>query len=551
VAPGSTPDTTLVALAARGDERAFEHLFQRHRTDVLAYASRRLRDHGRAEDVVQDVFVSAMRAIVGAAPEDQPVHVRAWLREIARRACIDQWRGTTRRGEISLDAPGGLRTADADRLTDEDSLDRATDDREAVATLRLAFDDLPELQHRILVQRELEGRSVAEIAARLELSTTVVEGQLARGRRTLGRSYRELESGERCVAVRALCDRAAAGPLGVRDRHRIGRHVRGCDGCRRHAHERGVDPRIISGALATRAAAFLPLPLLRRLPLDHPIAGDAAGGLLGAKVLVGAVVLAAGSGGVYAARDARPVPPAASDDASAGAGSSALGLRLRPDGSAVLRVPGDTGLAATAVLPVRAGGADRPARPYLPPWLGDPSGVAVAPGVEVPAAPGVGVAGAPAPGSAPAGTAPSYPPPTGVAPVASSASPSHEAAPSAAAGGTAAGSGTAAADGSPSPTGASSPDAPAEQSSGAGGLVQGLVGTPSAPPEASPPAPQEAGQAEPPAPVASLSDAPGPQAPPASADSPAPEPAAEPSAAVESLLAPLTLLSDGGPDGGA
>ena len=79
----STPDATLVALAADGDGRAFELLFQRHRPDVLAYATRMLRDHGRAEDVVQDVFVSAMRAIVDAPEEQRPVHVRAWLREIA------------------------------------------------------------------------------------------------------------------------------------------------------------------------------------------------------------------------------------------------------------------------------------------------------------------------------------------------------------------------------------------------------------------------------------------------------------------------------------
>jgi RNA polymerase sigma factor (sigma-70 family) len=154
----AAPDAALVARAAQGDERAFELLFQRHRPDVMAYATRMLRDHGRAEDVVQDVFVSAMRAILRAAPEDQPVHVRAWLREIARRACIDQWRGASRRGEVSLDAPERLLAGDALRLADDDSLTRATDDREAVATLRRAFADLPELQHAVLVQRELEGR---------------------------------------------------------------------------------------------------------------------------------------------------------------------------------------------------------------------------------------------------------------------------------------------------------------------------------------------------------------------------------------------------------
>ncbi|MDO9408773.1 RNA polymerase sigma factor, partial [Patulibacter sp.] len=357
----TAPDTTLVGLAARGDERAFELLFQRHRPDVQAYATRMLRDHGRAEDVVQDVFVSAMRAIRGAAPELQPVHVRAWLREIARKACIDQWRGAARRGEVSLDAPDALRADDVLRLSD-DSLTRATDDRHAVATLRRAFDDLPELQHAVLVQRELEGRSIPEIADRLGLTATVVEGQLARARRTLGQSYRELDSGERCVAVRALCDSAVGGRLGVRDRHRLGSHVRGCDGCRRYARSTGVDARLIDRAHLSRASLLLPLPLLRRLPLEPGLAGEAAGGVLGAKALVGAAVLAAGGGGAYVAAvepGPSPAPPAASAGSRA---ASPFGVAVGADGRPVVRVAGSSG--PLSALPV-AGGA----RPFLPPWL--------------------------------------------------------------------------------------------------------------------------------------------------------------------------------------
>ncbi|WP_036726415.1 RNA polymerase sigma factor, partial [Patulibacter minatonensis] len=346
----TTPDASLVTLAAAGDERAFEILFQRHRTDVLAYATRMLRDHGRAEDVVQDVFVSAMRAIVGAAPEQQPKHVRAWLREIARRACIDQWRGSTRRGEVSLDAPERLRPADAHRLSDDDSLARTTDGREAVATLRLAFDDLPELQHAVLVQRELEGRSIAEIAARLEVTPTVVEGQLARGRRALGQAYRELESGQRCVAVRALCDASLGGRLGVRDRHRVGRHVQGCDTCRRYAHESGVDSRLVDRTVLSRASLLLPFPLLRRLSIEHSGAGEAAGGVLGAKVLVGAAVLAAGSGGAYVARVA-PSPKPAPAPTDVPTPAEAAGLRIGPDGRAFVKIALPDGGTAKVTLP--------------------------------------------------------------------------------------------------------------------------------------------------------------------------------------------------------
>jgi RNA polymerase sigma factor (sigma-70 family) len=259
-----------------------------------------LEDHARAEDVVQDVFLSAVGAIRGG---QRPDHVAAWLREIARRACIDQWRQTTRRGEVSLDEPGRLAQGDAARLADDEWLTRVTDDREAVATLRRAFADLPALQHAVLVQRELEGRSPGEIAERLGVSHTVVEGQLARGRRTLARAYRELQSGERCAAARRLCDASLRGRLGVRDRHRLATHLRGCDPCRRHAHAHGVDGTLIPRSLAARATVLLPLPLLRRWSFEAAFAGEAAGGALSTKVLVGAAVLAAGGSGVYAAGD--------------------------------------------------------------------------------------------------------------------------------------------------------------------------------------------------------------------------------------------------------
>jgi RNA polymerase sigma factor (sigma-70 family) len=410
----TTPDASLVALAAGGDERAFELLFQRHRTDVLAYATRMLRDHGRAEDVVQDVFVSAMRAIVGAPADRHPVHVRAWLREIARRACIDQWRGATRRGEVSLDAPERLLAGDALRLADDDSLTRATDDREAVATLRRAFDDLPELQHAVLVQRELEGRSIAEIAARLELTPTVVEGQLARGRRALGQAYRELESGERCVAVRALCDASLGGRLGVRDRHRVGRHVHGCDGCRRYARQSGVDPRLVDRALLSRASFLLPLPLLRRLPVDHTMAGETAGGILGAKVLVGAAVIAAGGGSVYVTNADVPLPlsPKAPASSPAGDAPSDLGVRPGPGGVPVVRVPGGSRLTATVVLPGTAAGL-RDAHSFLPPWSTASDEPVRAPRAATDAAP-------PTPAdptdAAPADAAPAAPAPAAVVP---------------------------------------------------------------------------------------------------------------------------------------
>lgn len=306
----SGSDRSLVALVARGDQAAFDLLFRRHRSGVHAYALRMLRDHAAAEDVVQDVFVSAMRAIDGG---QEPTHVRAWLHEIARCACIDHWRGSERRREVSYDAPDGLSGKDARRMTvSGDAALRGATDRESLALLRCAFGDLPPLQHSVLVQRELEGRSPREIADRLGISPTVVEGQLARGRRRLAVAYRELQSGERCLATRDLCETSLVRALGVRDRARVRIHLRSCNSCRRHAHELGVEPRLLDLRVLSQIGFLLPLPLLRRLPFGHvTMTGETAGGVAAGKALVGAAVLAAGGGGALVATEVHPLPKAA------------------------------------------------------------------------------------------------------------------------------------------------------------------------------------------------------------------------------------------------
>ena len=329
---GGSGDRQLVERAAAGDHRAFELLVERHRAGLLAYATRMLRDHARAEDAVQETFVSALRALRAG---QRPVHLRAWLHEIARRSCIDAWRGQQRQAEVSLD-PDGLGSRDRHRLSiSEEAALRPAGDREALTLLRSAFGELPALQHDVLVQRELEGRSPSEIADRLGVSRTVVEGQLARGRRALTVAYRALESGERCAETRRLCD--AEGPLGGRDRRRLGAHARSCESCRRYAAAAGVDLSVLGVGAVAKAALLLPLPLLRRLPFggSSPV-GDAAGGVLSAKLAVGAALMAGGTGLVVT-----EVPPTGRDASPSVAGAALIGSPATSSGVAAgLAVPG-------------------------------------------------------------------------------------------------------------------------------------------------------------------------------------------------------------------
>src|SRR5438552_2494999 len=86
-------DHDLVAAVRRGDERAFEQLYQRYQRRVAAYIYGMVSDYGRAEDLTQDVFISALRRMRAT---ERPIAFRPWIYEIAKNACIDQFRRARR-----------------------------------------------------------------------------------------------------------------------------------------------------------------------------------------------------------------------------------------------------------------------------------------------------------------------------------------------------------------------------------------------------------------------------------------------------------------------
>ena len=86
-------DQRLVAAVRRGDDRAFELLYQRYHRRIHAYVLGMVKDHGRAEDVTQEVFVSALRRMRAT---ERPIAFKPWVYEIAKNACIDVFRRSRR-----------------------------------------------------------------------------------------------------------------------------------------------------------------------------------------------------------------------------------------------------------------------------------------------------------------------------------------------------------------------------------------------------------------------------------------------------------------------
>src|SRR5215813_4979362 len=109
----SPADSELVAAVRRGEDRAFEVLYHRYHRRIHAYVLGMVKDHGRAEDVTQEVFVSALRRMRAT---ERPIAFKPWIYEIAKNACIDAFRRSKRAEEVSWDAEDALAPGDHARL---------------------------------------------------------------------------------------------------------------------------------------------------------------------------------------------------------------------------------------------------------------------------------------------------------------------------------------------------------------------------------------------------------------------------------------------------
>lgn len=298
-------DHRLVAAVRHGDDRAFEALYGRYHRRIHAYVMGMVKDHGRAEDITQEVFVSALRRM---RETERPIAFKPWIYEIAKNACIDQFRRSRRAEEISLEADEGLAPADYGRLVgSEPTPDMAVAAKQDLDHLCGAFGGLSDAHHEILVLRELEGLSYREIGDRLGMSRPAVESTLFRARRRLTEEYDELVSGARCQRIQSLIAAAGQSRLGTRESRRLSRHVSHCQPCRREAIAAGLDSAILTHVplrrrAADKVAALLPFGWFGRgrggdpgAAANLPLLSDQLSGGWG-KLATAAAVLVAGAG---------------------------------------------------------------------------------------------------------------------------------------------------------------------------------------------------------------------------------------------------------------
>jgi RNA polymerase sigma factor (sigma-70 family) len=163
-------DERLVDLVRAGSEPAFETIVERYRRALMRYVSRLLPPE-RAEDVVQQSFVSAYKAMQrdGAA-----LNLRPWLYRIAHNTALNALRDRALRHD-QLD----------ERIDGVERPDQALERAQGLRDVLVAVQALPDRQRDAIVLRELEGRSYEEIALALGVTDGAVRQLLNRARNSL------------------------------------------------------------------------------------------------------------------------------------------------------------------------------------------------------------------------------------------------------------------------------------------------------------------------------------------------------------------------------
>ena len=175
-------DGELVEAAKRGDREAFDELYRRYEPMVRQCVQKHMPDPEEAEDITQEAFVNAYRALPYFRGESK---FSTWLVQIAHNLCVSR----VRKERAHHEASTSLDTEGADEKIEGSFQDAGPDEvvekREMRRLVRFALSSLPHHHRFPIVLRDLDGRSYREIAQILQCTVPIVKARLHRARNAL------------------------------------------------------------------------------------------------------------------------------------------------------------------------------------------------------------------------------------------------------------------------------------------------------------------------------------------------------------------------------
>ena len=178
VAPDSPhPEAAFIERLVAGDERAFRELYETYSGDVYRLGRRFVHSDAEAEEVVQEVFVSAFRYIQRFRGQSR---LKTWLYRITVNRALKRRRWWTRRREVS-DEP--LQRHTGSGIAPE----RLAADRQSLAIVERCLAEIEVRKRTVLVLHEIEGLDTKAIAEIMECPRSTVLTRLSRARAELVR----------------------------------------------------------------------------------------------------------------------------------------------------------------------------------------------------------------------------------------------------------------------------------------------------------------------------------------------------------------------------
>ncbi len=184
-------DQVLVERAQRGDKRAFGLLVEKYQRKLGRLLSRMIRDQGEVEDVVQEAFIKAYRALPNFRNESA---FYTWLYRIgintAKNYLVAMGRRPRAVPEIEVEDAENFE--DGDELRTIDTPETELMSKQVAKTVNDTVASLPEELRTAITLREIDGLSYEEIATLMNCPIGTVRSRIFRARETIAEKLRPL-----------------------------------------------------------------------------------------------------------------------------------------------------------------------------------------------------------------------------------------------------------------------------------------------------------------------------------------------------------------------